>query len=293
MGKSLYESSPAARGAFDAAEAMRPGTLRQCFEGSADDLLLTDNTQPCLYCAEFAAAAALREAGVRADALAGFSLGELTALAFAGALSYSDCFKLVCVRGSLMRASADKRAAVMVAVLKLSDEAVISLCGGLDGAYAVNFNCPGQVVVSCDAGALDEFRARVRDAGGRTAPLATGGGFHSPFMSEASASFGIELEKYSVSPPSVPVYANVTACPYGSDIADTLARQIHSPVLWRQSVENMLSAGVDTFIEAGPGKTLSGLISRISDTARVFGAEDADGVARVAGEFGSRSRNGS
>jgi [acyl-carrier-protein] S-malonyltransferase len=285
MGKSLYASSLAAREVFDAAEAIRPGTMRQCFEGDADELLRTDNTQPCLYCADLAAAAALREAGVRVDAMAGFSLGELAALAFAGALSYSDCFKLVCARGSLMRESAGRRAAAMVAALKLSDEVVISLCGGLDGVYAVNFNCPGQVVVSCDAAATEDFKARVKEAGGRTAPLATGGGFHSPFMSDAAVSFRAELDKYPISHPDIPVFANVTAQPYGADIADTLARQICSPVLWRQSVENMLYDGVDTFIEAGPGKTLSGLISRISDTARVYGAGDSDGVALAADEL--------
>jgi [acyl-carrier-protein] S-malonyltransferase len=284
MGKSLYETSPAAREVFETAEAIRPGTIRQCFEGGADELLRTDNTQPCLWCALLASASALREAGVRADALAGFSLGELAALAFAGAVPYDDCFRLVCARGSLMRAAADARPAAMAAVLKLDDATVIALCGELEGAYAVNFNCPGQVVVSCGTAVLDELKSRVKAAGGRVAPLATGGGFHSPFMAEASGLFRTELEKYTISPPAVPVYSNLTARPYGEDggAADTLARQLRSPVLWRQSVENMLAAGVDTFIEAGPGKTLSGLISRITPAARVFSAADAADVESIA-----------
>jgi [acyl-carrier-protein] S-malonyltransferase len=274
MGKSLYETSPAAREIFDMAEAIRPGTMRQCFEGGNDELLRTDNTQPCLYCADLASAAALREAGVEPDALAGFSLGELAALAFSGAFSYSDGFRLVCARGELMREAAEQRAAAMLAVLKLEDETVISLCDGIDGVYAVNFNCPGQIVVAGDAGVLETFKSRVKEAGGRTMPLATGGGFHSPFMAGASAAFGLQLDKYSISTPRIPVYANVSALPYGSGAADTLTRQIRSPVLWRRSIENMLAAGIDTFIEAGPGKTLSGLISRITERARAYGAED-------------------
>jgi [acyl-carrier-protein] S-malonyltransferase len=281
MGKSLYETSPAARGIFDMAEAIRPGTIRQCFEGGGDELLRTDNTQPCLYCADLASAAALREAGVEPDALAGFSLGELAALAFSGAFSYSDGFRLVCARGELMREAAERHETAMVAVLKLDDETVISLCAELAGVYAVNFNCPGQVVAAGDAGALEKLKSRVKEAGGRIMPLATGGGFHSPFMAGASAAFGVQLDKYSILTPVVPVYANVSALPYGPGAADTLTRQICSPVLWRRSVENMLGAGIDTFIEAGPGKTLAGLISRITERALVFSAEDGACIERL------------
>jgi [acyl-carrier-protein] S-malonyltransferase len=278
MGKSLYERSAAAREVFELAESIRPGTMRQCFEGDADELLLTDNTQPCLYCADLAAAAALGEAGVRASALAGFSLGELAALAYAGAFTYADGFRLVCARGALMRESADARPAAMVAVLKLDDETVTALCGEFDAVYAVNFNCPGQVVAAGDTAQLEQFRALVKESGGRSVPLATGGGFHSPFMAGASERFAAELSKYATAPPSLPVYANATARPYAadaSDAADTLARQIRSPVLWRATIQNMLDAGIDTFIESGPGKTLSGLIKRISPDARVLTAEEA------------------
>jgi [acyl-carrier-protein] S-malonyltransferase len=270
MGRALYETSAAARAVFDMAEAIRPGTIGQCFGGSMEELTLTDNAQPCLYCADLASAAALGEMGIAPDALAGFSLGELAALAFSGAVPYSDGFRLVCARGELMRAAADSRAAAMVAVVKLEDSAVTELCGEFDDVYAVNFNCPGQVVVAGGAGSLDRFKARVKELGGRAMPLATGGGFHSPFMADASDAFRDALKSCPISEPSVPVYANATALPYAKDAADTLARQIKSPVLWSRTVINMMEAGIDTFIEAGPGKTLSGLISRISASARVI-----------------------
>lgn len=270
MGRALYETSAAARAVFDMAEDIRPGTIAQCFDGGMDELTLTDNAQPCLYCADLAYAAAIGESGTTPDALAGFSLGELAALAFSGAVSYSDGFKLVCARGELMRAAADSRAAAMVAILRLGDGDVAKLCGEFDDVYAVNFNCPGQVVVAGGEASLEAFKARVKDSGGRAMPLATGGGFHSPFMAGASEAFKDVLRTYSISEPSVPVYANATALPYAADASDTLARQIQSPVLWHRTVENMLQAGIVTFIEAGPGKTLSGLISRISQRARAI-----------------------
>jgi len=284
MGKSLYDCSAVAKRIFDGADAFRPGTSKQCFEGTDEELSQTENTQPCLFCVDLAAAAALREEGIEPDMLAGFSLGELAALAFSGAVSYDDGFRLVCRRAFHMARAAKENPAAMAAVLKLSDETVVSLTREFENVCAVNFNCPGQVVVAGEAAALEAFKARVKDMGGKALPLKVSGGFHSPFMASAADAFLEELDRYAITPPSAPLYSNVTAKPYEDDIKSLLARQIKSPVQWRKTVENMIENGADVFIEAGPGKVLSGLVRKISDKARVYSVEDEASLKYTAAE---------
>lgn len=273
MGLELYESSAAAKAVFDMAESIRPGTKQQCFNGDKDELLKTINTQPCLFCVDLAAAAALKEAGVTADMAAGFSLGEVAAAAFCGIYSYEDGFGLVVKRGEYMQEAAEKVDTAMGAVLKLDFSSVEKLCEDFSEVYPVNYNCPGQLVVAGDKTQLNEFKTAVKTAGGRFMPIAVGGGFHSPFMVGAAEKFSKELEKINFTTPSIPLYSNYTASLYG-DAEKLLALQISNPVRWQQSVENMIAAGADTFIEVGCGTTLSGLISKISKEARVFSVSD-------------------
>jgi [acyl-carrier-protein] S-malonyltransferase len=280
MGRELCEVSRAAREVFDIAESIRPGTIAQCFTGGGDELDKTINTQPCLYCVDLAAAAALKEAGVRADMLAGFSLGELAALAFSGAVSYEDGFRLVCKRAEYMQKASESFDAGMAAVMKLPDEVLTELCAEFENMYPVNFNCDGQIVVAGARAEMEQFALRVKEAGGKIMPLKTGGGFHSPFMAEAAAEFAGTLESLEIGRPQIPLYSNVTAKPYDGDVRDLLARQICSPVLWRAAVENMCHAGADTFIETGPGKTLCGLVRRISADALVYNVEDTDSLKK-------------
>jgi len=281
MGRELYDNSPAAREVFDSAEKIRPGTIEQCFSGSPEELAKTENTQPCVYCVDLAAAAALKEAGIAADMLAGFSLGELAALTFSGAVTYEDGFRLVCKRAGFMQKASEETEAGMAAVLKLSDEAVTKLCSEFERIYPVNYNCDGQVAVAGAKGDMEPFMLRVKEAGGRAMALKVGGGFHSPFMASASSAFAETLLGVEVSSPQMPLYSNVTAEPYKGDIKSLLSRQISNPVYWRKAVENMILAGADTFIETGPGKTLSGLVTRISDKVRVFNVEDFEGLKRT------------
>jgi len=275
MGRDLYEKSRAARAVFDCAEKIRPGTIEQCFSGGSVELARTENTQPCLYCVDLAAASALREAGVSAGMLAGFSLGELAALAFSGAITYEDGFKLVCKRAELMQKASEAVSAGMVAVLTLSDSQVAAICGEFGNVYPVNFNCDGQVVVAGRKDDLEPFLRKVKESGGKAISLKVGGGFHSPLMAEASEAFAAELSAYDIRNPEITLYSNCTSKPYDGDVRELLSKQMRSPVLWRDTVENMILAGADTFIEAGPGKTLSGLISRISRDVRVFNVEDS------------------
>ena len=274
MGRALYDNSPAAREVFNMAERIRPGTIEQCFNGSPEELSRTENTQPCIYTVDLAAAQALKEAGVTAEMLAGFSLGEFAALAFSGAISYEDGFKLVCERAELMQKASEAVTAGMLAVLKLPDGHVTALCTEFENVYPVNFNSDGQVVVAGIKSELEPFMLRVKEAGGKALPLKVSGAFHSPLMAEASRDFAKVLEGFEIGDPLIPLYSNVTARPYESNAKELLEKQICNPVLWRAAVENMILAGAETFIEAGPGKVLSGLVSRISDKVRAVTAEE-------------------
>lgn len=285
MGKSLAECSPAARTVFELADRLRPGTSAQCFEGTAEELAVTQNTQPCLYCVDLAAALALEEQGVHADFAAGFSLGEVPALAFAGALSHEEGFRFVCKRAEAMQAAAEQNPGSMTAVLKLPNEAVEALCREFTQVWPVNYNCPGQLVVAGEPGQLAEFQKRVKEAGGRAAPLAVSGGFHSPFMESAAARLAEELAQTAFSPARVPVYANYTAQPYGKDPAALLVSQVKNPVRWQETVEALAAQGVDAFFECGPGKTLCGLIKKTVKTARVFQAQDAKSIRAALAEL--------
>ena len=275
MGRELYETSPAAREVLNNAEKIRPGTIEQCFTGSSEELLRTENTQPCIYCVDLAAAEALKEAGVSADMLAGFSLGEVAALTFSGAFTQETGFKLVCTRAELMQKASENITAGMAAVLKLSDDDVVKLCSDFENVYPVNYNCDGQVVVAGLKDQLEPFMLSVKEAGGRAMPLKVSGGFHSPFMQGAASVFADVLAAVQISDPGLPLYSNYAAKPYDGIIRELLTKQICNPVLWRQTVENMIEAGADTFIEVGPGKTLCGLISRISDKVRTLNVEDS------------------
>lgn len=277
MGKGIYDTSPAARSVFEMVERIRPGTLHQCFEGTKQELSQTVNTQPCVFAVDLACAAALREAGVSPRAAAGFSLGEIAALAFTGVLSEEDAFRLVCRRAELMELCAREKTGSMAAILGLETGEAERVCKEA-GAWPVNYNCPGQLVAAGEAEAVSALRALAAQAGGKAVRLAVSGAFHSPLMTEASDGLAEELKRYALQKPAVPLYSNVTAEPYGADAADLIARQVKSPVLWQKTVENMLAAGFDTFVEVGPGTTLCGLIRRISPKANAFNAEDPESL---------------
>lgn len=281
MGRALYESSPAARAVFDMADAIRPGTSRQCWEGSPEELAVTVNTQPCLFTVDLACGEALREAGVAAQAAAGFSLGELAALAFSGMLRREDAFRLVCRRAELMQACAEETKGAMAAVLKLPFEQVEAICASFDKAYPVNYNCPGQLVVAAAADQMEGVAEVVKTAGGKCVPLAVSGAFHSPFMARASAEMEKELARVAYQEGEIPVYANLTGKPYAGDYAALTARQIKSPVQWVGTLQNLREAGFDTFIEAGPGKTLSGLVKKTLSGVTVCRTEDPATLAET------------
>lgn len=278
MGKSLYDMGGAGKKLYDEAENYRAGTMNQSFNGTDEELKQTVNTQPCLYLVEMAAALSLNEAGIYADGVAGFSLGEIPALAYAGAYTSTDGFKIVCKRGEYMNKAAGEADTAMAAVLKLDSETVTKAVKEFDKMYAVNYNCPGQIVVSGLKSSMESFSEKVKELGGRTIPLAVSAAFHSPFMSNAAENFGKELDNFDIKAPKIPVYANLTAKPYGDDVRGTLENQIKSPVKWQETIENMISDGYTDFIEVGAGKTLCGLIKKISKEVNVYSVENEESL---------------
>ena len=194
MGKELADKYPSAKSVFDMCDGIRPGTSEQCFNGTEEELKETKNTQPCLFAMELAAANVLFDKGVRPEALAGFSLGEVTAATAAGIFDNETGFRLVCKRGELMQTEAEKFDTSMAAVVKLTPEQIQDVCAKYSDVYPVNFNCPGQITVSGLASQMKDFSADVKAAGGRALPLKLKGAFHSPFMNAASEAFRVELE---------------------------------------------------------------------------------------------------
>src|SRR5512132_151099 len=261
-------------------------TLRSA---SPDELRQTYIAQPAIFCVSVAALRALEAAGVPRPAfVAGHSLGEVSALVAAGALSFEAGLLLVARRAEAMQRAADARPGSMSSVLGLSAEgvemAVEATAQGQVLAVA-NDNAPGNVVVSGEWSALERLPAAAKELGAkRVVPLNVGGAFHSPLMAPAADTFQPHLAAAPLRDPSIPVVANATAEPVTSaeELRELLARQLTGRVRWTESVRRMVALGVDTFVEVGPGTVLSGLIKRTVDGVRVLSAGDAKGVASVA-----------
>jgi [acyl-carrier-protein] S-malonyltransferase len=284
MGKSLYESDERVRKFFDEAEKYRPGTLKQMFEGTKEELMLTINAQPCLYCADAAAAMVLEAGGVKPDAAAGFSLGELAALGFGGAYSLTDGFKIVCERAALMNEAAGQVESGMTAVVKLADDIVEKACLECDSVYPVNYNADGQLVAAGKKESMPEFKAKIKELGGKTIDLAVSGGFHSPFMDSAAEGFSGVLAKYETKVPELPVYANYNAGIYTENPKAILPMQINHPVRWKEILKDMAEKGFDTFIEVGPGKVLSGLVKKTVADAKIYAVDSIESAEKIISE---------
>ena len=278
----LIASEPAAKAVFDAADAVRPGTTEQCLSATKEELAQTINTQPCVFAADLAAARALEARGVRPDVVAGFSLGEVAALTFAGAYTDEQGFELVCRRAELMAEAAEKNPGAMRAVVKLDAETVERLAAEAgDECWPVNYNSPAQTVVAGTPEACERLDTLVKEAGGRAMRVAVSGAFHSPFMAEAASGLA---DGHEPAEPSVPVLANRTAEPYpelAAERAELLASQVANPVQWVRTLERMVADGVDTFVEVGPGKTLTGLVGRTLDGVTALPCETLEQLEAV------------
>lgn len=290
MGVDLIEASPAAAEVFAIADEVRPGTSEQCRSASREELSQTENTQPCVFVHDLAAAIALRERGVVPAACAGFSLGEVAALTFAGVFDTRAGFELVCERAALMAAAAERHPGGMRAVIKLDAVQVEGLAkqAGED-CWPVNYNSPQQTVVAGAPDALQNLDALVKEAGGRAMKVAVSGAFHSPYMAEATEGLATYIQAgHAPSPLLIPVMANMTAAPYPADpqaASEVLANQVSHAVRWVDTLHALQDQGIDTFIEVGPGKTLSGLVKRTLSDVRAYSCETAEQVAAIANEL--------
>lgn len=281
MGAGIVAASPAARAVFDAADSVRPHTFEQCCQGTKEELSQTANTQPCVFATDLACARALEERGAEPDVVAGFSLGEVAALTFAGAFSDKKGFELVCRRAELMAAAASAHPGAMRAVVKLDAARVEELAAEAgektDGdCWPVNYNNPMQTVVAGSPAACEKLDELVREAGGRAMKVAVSGAFHSPYMADAAAGLAAALDGSEPAATRVPVLANRTARPYPADpkaAAELLSAQVANPVRWTDTIRTMAADGVDIFVEIGPGKTLSGLVKRTLEGACIYNVE--------------------
>lgn len=276
MGKALFDSIPAVKEIFDRHENIRPGTKAQCFEGDIQTLTQTANAQPCLYTLSLAVANALTQQGVIPGMAAGFSLGEISALAYAGVFAGDDGFRFVCERGRIMQEQSLLHPGSMAAVLKLANSQVETICREIGNLYPVNYNSPGQLVVAGQTASLEKLSQAAKALGGRVLPLKVSGAFHSPLMNEASELLKIIIRQFHLSPARLPVYANLTASPYPEHPDDFITRQINHPVLWQETIENMIKNGATDFIEIGAGNTLCGLIGKINSKANTIHIEDKE-----------------
>jgi [acyl-carrier-protein] S-malonyltransferase len=288
MGKELYENIPACRKVFEEADDVLGLSIsKMCFEGPKEDLDKTENTQPAVVAVSTAALRALEESGIKAEVAAGFSLGEYSALICSGALNFKDGISLVKKRGAFMQSAVPVGIGTMAAVLGLERDIVINCCqrAGTEGVVeAVNFNCPGQIVIAGEVKAVEKAVELAKAEGAsRSLMLPVSAPFHSSMLSPAAQKLKEELEKIQIGELRLPVLANVNADYINSvdDIRGLLVKQAMSPVLWEDIIRKMLKDGVDTFIELGPGRTLSGFIKKIDRKVTTLNVEDLKSLEKT------------
>jgi [acyl-carrier-protein] S-malonyltransferase len=289
MGRAIADNSRLAKGVFAEADEVLDFPLSAlCFEGPEEKLNLTENTQPALLTTSVALWKEFEAHAPEPDYVAGHSLGEYSALVAAGSLAFADAVRVVRARGQLMEAAVPAGNGAMAAVLGLDRETLETLCRDVsterETVELANLNCPGQIVISGSSAGVKAAAERARKAGARrVVPLAVSGPFHSSLMKPAGERLQKVLEGVRVQSARIPVVANVCACPLrsGDDIERALVRQVAAPVLWEDSVRWMLEQGVDTFVEIGPGRVLSGLIRKIDRKANVYHVGDPESLEKT------------
>jgi [acyl-carrier-protein] S-malonyltransferase len=288
MGKDLYDYSEEVRALYDlAGKEMGVDIARMSFEGPADELKRTANTQPAILLHSLAVLSVLKNNLPSFDFAAGHSLGEYGALAVTGALTFEDAVKAVVKRAALMEEACVKNPGTMAAIMGLSMDKVREVCEKVDGVVVpANINSGIQLVISGDVKAVEEAAALAKEAGARRAVmLEVGGAFHSPLMEPAREGLEAYLKDIAVETPSKPVIANVTAQPVenAAAIRDLLVQQVVAPVLWAETMAYLAENGVDTIVEIGPGAVLSGLAKREMRPAKSINLDKLADVQAFAG----------
>ncbi len=294
MGRELADAFPCARRVFDEADRAAGFSLSKlCFEGPAEELQLTANTQPAILTASVAAAEVLREKRIRADYVAGHSLGEYSALVAAGSLQLADAVRLVRKRGEYMQEALPVAEGAMAALLGIEPAVVEEVCRQAAQAEIVspaNLNSPGQVVIAGNAAAVARAVELAKARGARRAMmLSVSAPFHCALMKPAEERLAKDLERLEIADPRVPLANNVDAALVhsGAVARDGLRRQVSAPVRWEESMRLLRREGVEIFVEVGPGKVLSGLLRQIDREAQSCRVEDLATLQDAVGKLGA------
>jgi [acyl-carrier-protein] S-malonyltransferase len=296
MGKDLYENFSTARQVFEKAdESLNFKISDVCFNGPEDRLKQTVNTQPAILTHSIACFAVLKEEGIVPDVVAGLSLGEYSALVAGEALEFSQAVPLVQKRGKYMQEAVPLGRGTMAAILGLSREEILKICelaSGEGRVEAANFNCPGQIVIAGEVKAVNRAVELAKQKGAKKAViLAVSAPFHCSLLKPAGEKLERELEKVEIKNTKIPLVSNITADFIGenTDIKELLVKQVSSPVLWEDSIRKMISSGVDTFVEVGPGKALSGFVKKIDKNVVTLNVEDVESLTETLNYFGGKN----
>ncbi len=295
MGKEIYNNFNEAKETFgEASDELRYDIARLCFEGPEKELQKTSRTQPSILTVSIAINRVLLSKGVKPSVVAGHSLGEYSAVVLAETMSFRDAVKITEKRGEFMQEAVPEGKGLMVAILGLERNEVDEICISLKSGYAspANYNCPGQVVIAGERKAVEEAMKLAREKGAkRVIPLAVSVPSHCSLMADASSRLADLLDEIDLKDPVIPVVNNADAMFLNDNesIKRSLIRQLNNPLLWEDSVRVIVDAGIDSFIEVGPGKVLSGLIKRIEPSAKVFNVEDMKSLNKTLTELGNKN----
>ena len=296
MGLEFFQEYATARAIFDEADAVLNRKLSQlCFEGPAEALKQTENTQLAILTCSVAALQVLSERGIRPKAVAGHSLGEYSALVAANVLTFSDALELVQYRAQAMAEASQRQNCTMAAILGLEEGTLQDLCEVASSSNSgvvqiANYNCPGQLIVSGDTAAVEQVMDSAKAAGAkRCLPLEVSGAFHSALMAPAQKQLQTVIDDFQFNDPRVRVVANVTgdAVQTTNEIRRLLIAQVTSAVQWEKSIRTIGAAGISHFVEVGPGAVLSGMVRRTLPEAICLNVEDTKSLDKVMGAVGS------
>jgi [acyl-carrier-protein] S-malonyltransferase len=284
MGREMAGAFPEAQAVYEeAADAVGFDIARICFEGPIEELTRTEIQQPALVTTSLACLRAVKTRGISADVVVGHSVGEYSALGAAGALPDREAVALVRERGEATAAAAAEHPGAMAAIIGLEDSVVEELCGSIENVWPANYNCPGQLVVSGEPGAVDRLLAEAAARGARkTVKLRVGGAFHSPLVASAAERLRPAVEALSWEEPSPSFMSTVSAQIESADrLGELLVQQLTAPVRFTQAVATLVQEGVDTFVEIGPGQVLSGLVRRCDRSLRTISVGDPASLQKL------------
>ena len=292
MGSDLVEKYPIAREVFDNADSSLGRSISQlCFEGPEEELRQTENTQLAILTCSVAILKVLTHSGINPEIVAGHSLGEYSALVASGVIELSDALQLVSSRAQFMAEAGEEQDGTMAAILGMETDKLQQHCDSVDGIVKIaNYNCPGQLVISGEIEAVKQVVELASEEIGsrRCRLLPVSGAFHSPLMESGQAKFQVVLDTLTLNRPKIDIVMNVTGelAKEPEDIRSLLLQQITEPVQWEKTLHTIATKGIDTYIEVGPGKVLSGLVKRTYSDSVCMNVEDLSTLSLVLDEFG-------